>query len=276
MTPAPGALPAEAVERYLRLLGLPRKPPSLAALGELVSAHLGRVPFESLSKLLRRRAGRSGLPDLELHLGDIERLNLGGTCYANNLYLGRLLASLGYPVRLCGADMRQPDVHLVVVVTLAGRDYLVDAGYAAPFHRPMPLDARSEQVVEWGAERYLLAPRDGAGRSRLEQWRDGALRHGYLVKPESRAIEEFQGVIEASFRPDATFLNALVVARFFPEGSLRIENLTLAETSGGRTRTSALRDRVELAREVERLFGIPREVVAQAAAELPEMKGVLA
>jgi hypothetical protein len=40
--------------RYLRLLGVPRRLPDLAALAELSSARLRRVPFQNLSKLYIR------------------------------------------------------------------------------------------------------------------------------------------------------------------------------------------------------------------------------
>lgn len=41
--------------RYLRALGVPRRPPGREALAEIVAAHVTRVPFENVSKLLRFR-----------------------------------------------------------------------------------------------------------------------------------------------------------------------------------------------------------------------------
>ena len=88
----PGGMSDALASRYLRLLGVPRREPTLAALRELVAAQLQRVPFENVSKLYRfRRSGFRGIPDLERHLDDIERLHCGGTCYANNYHLHRLL-----------------------------------------------------------------------------------------------------------------------------------------------------------------------------------------
>ncbi len=203
-------------ERYLRLLGVPARAPSLAALDELVRAQLTRVPFENVSKLHRRRAGLRELPDLERHLDGVERHHFGGTCYPNNLHLHGLLAELGYDVRLCGADMTKPDVHLACIVTVDGHEHIVDGGYGAPFLAPLPRDLDRDHVIELGRERYVLRPQDAAGRSRLDLYRDGVLQHGYLLKPEPRRIEEFAAVIADSFRDDATFMNALVAVRFFP------------------------------------------------------------
>ncbi len=256
-------------DRYLRVLGVGRRPPSLEALSELVAAHVTRVPFENLSKLHRRkRTGLTRLPDVETFLEGVERFHFGGTCYSNNFHLYTLLVSLGYGARLCGADMREPDVHLVVRVALGGREYLVDAGYGAPFLRPLPLDAAVDQVVTLGRDRYVLRPRDPAGRSRLEHHRNGLLAHGYLAKPEPRSIEEFDGVVARSFLPGATFLNAIVLARFSSGRSIAIHNLSLVKAEGDRVAISALRDRDELVEEIERCFGIPATIAAEAVADV--------
>ncbi len=265
----PPTLDQAHAARYLRVLRVRRRPPSLDALAELVAAHVTRVPFENLSKLYRRkRTGLTRLPDIEPFLDGLERFHFGGTCYSNNFHLYTLLSSLGYDARLCGADMREPDVHLVIMVALGGRDYLVDAGYGAPFLHPQPLDASVDQVVTLGRDRYVLRPRDPDGRSRLEHHRNGVLAHGYLAKPEPRSIEEFDGVIARSFLPGATFLNAIVLARFSPGRSMAIHNLSLVHTEGDRTAISVLRDRDELVEEIDRCFGIPAAIAAEAVADI--------
>lgn len=251
-------------DRYLRLVGVARRRPCLEALREVTLAHLTRIPFENVSKLyVRRQPELCGLPDLERYLDGIERHNFGGTCYANNFYLNQLLVHLGYEVALCGADMSVPDVHLVNLVGLDGTPYLVDAGYAAPFLEPMPLDLTKDLEVPWGRDRYLLKPRDSSGRSRVEHYRDGRLRHGYLVNPARRRIGEFAGVIEDSFRESATFMNALLVVRFWRDRSVTLRNLTLSEESATSWRARDVA-RGELPLVVEREFGIPRAIARQA------------
>lgn len=250
--------------RYLGILGVPHREPGLAALAELTSAHLRRIPFENVSKLYHRREAGMRLPDLARFLDGIERHHLGGTCYSNNFHFHELLARLGYRVSLCGADMSAPDVHVVNTVDLAGRQYLVDVGYAAPFLSPLPLDLERDHEVHWGSDRYVLKPRDSAGRSRLELFRDGRLRHAYQVNPKPRRIQEFESVIAASFEESATFMNALVLARFFRARSVTLRNLTLSQSreSGSGAHRTLGRDAVPAA--VERYFGIPAPITRQA------------
>ncbi len=256
--------PPGLYDRYLRLLGVPRRRPGLDALAELTAAHLARIPFENVSKLYHRReAARRGLPRLGDYLDGIQHHHLGGTCYANNFHLNRLLAHLGYRVALCGADMSAPDVHLVNIVTLDGRRYLADVGYAAPFLAPLPLDLAHDHEIAWGRDRYVLKPRDPAGRWRLELHHAGVFRHSYSVNPVPRGIDEFAQVIADSFRPNATFMNALLIARFNPHRSVTLRNLALIEAEGSRW-TSRQVPRSELPEVIESHFGIPREITLQA------------
>ncbi|PLX13441.1 MAG: hypothetical protein C0597_11750, partial [Marinilabiliales bacterium] len=105
--------------KYLKLLGLRKQNPGFEYLREIVHAQISKIPFENLSKLLyKKRINLNGLIDFELYLEGIEKYNFGGTCYTNNFYFNQLLEWLGFEVKLCGADMKEPNVHLVNIVKL--------------------------------------------------------------------------------------------------------------------------------------------------------------
>ncbi len=267
------ALAPELVRRYVAALGVAQQEPALGALHELVAAHLTHVTFENISKLYNRKHhGLAGLPSIELYLDGIERYHFGGTCYANNFHFYSLLSTLGYSVKLCAADMTNPDVHMVIMVNLDGREYLVDAGYGAPFLSPMPRDLANDYVVELGRDRYVLKPQDGHGRSRLGLYRDGQQKHGYVAKPEARRIEEFRQVIAESFRPDATFLNSLLLARFYANRAVMIHNLMLVESQGSESIVRSLASRDQLVATVEEHFEMPRAIVAEVVNELGDLQ----
>jgi arylamine N-acetyltransferase len=192
-------------------------------------------------------------------LDGIERFHFGGTCYTNNYYLYQLLANLGYQIKLCGADMSNPDVHLVSMVTVEKREYLVDAGYAAPFLTPLPRDLATDYIIVLGRDRYVLKPQDASGCSHMELYRDGSLKHGYLAKPMPRQIHEFEHVIVDSYRDDATFMNALLLARFFPNRSLVIHNLAVIEPRGTVSSIQTLSNQDQLGQVVFEYFAIPKE-----------------
>jgi len=259
----------ETFERYLSILGVEPEPPSLDHLRRLVRAQLIRVPFENISKLyLKKTQGASFIPTLEEHLDGIERFGFGGTCYANNPYFAKLLRHCGYNVDLCGADMTRPDVHLVSVVRLEGREYLVDVGYGAPFFEPMPRDFEGKHEIVFGNNRYVLHPQDGQGRSRLDQVRDGELVHGYVAKTRPRDIDHFAEVIRDSYSDAATFMNVVVVERFFPDRSVRIHNFTLTESTPDEAATTQLADKKELVEAIEHHCGFPADIVREAIADI--------
>ena len=258
-------------EQFLCLLNVGKRKPSSEALTELVTAYMVRVPFENVSKLYyMKRYGLCALPDLKQYLDGIEHNNFGGTCYSNNYYLHLLLTHLGYNVMLCGANMTNPDVHLVNIVSLEGREFLVDAGYAAPFLEPLPRDLTEDYVVALGRDRYVLKPKDKDGNSRLELYRDGQQKHGYIAKPIPRQIEHFARVIEESYHTGATFMNALLLVRLFPNRSIVIHNLAVIESEGTDYHVHQLEGRDELPAVVEKHFSIPRAIVSEAVAELGE------
>jgi N-hydroxyarylamine O-acetyltransferase len=269
----PARLDEAQIERYLHVLGVGRLEPSLEALSELVRAQLTRVPFENISKLYYYKAlGLCGPPPIELYLDGIENNHFGGTCYANNFHFGALLDSLGYEVKLCGADMTTPDVHVVIMAAVDGREYLVDGGYGAPFLEPMPRDAREDYVITLGRDRYVLKPQDRCGYSRLEFYRQGALHHGYVAKPTPRSPAFFEAVIARSFRPDALFLNAVLLARFTGEGATVIHNLTVTESVGSECSTRELAGVEELCGKIEKQFGIPATLAGEAVADLGDLR----
>lgn len=261
----PEPLDSDLLRQYVDILGVTEKAPSHNALAELVAAHLTRVPFENISKLYyRKHLGLMDLPPIQQYLAGIAQNHFGGTCYSNNYYFYRLLASLGYEVKLCAADMTAPAVHALSLVRVEQREYLVDTGYAAPFLSPLPRDLKTDYVVELGRDRYVLRPQDENGCSRLDLYRDGALKHGYLARPEPRRIEDFSAVIKSSFRPDATFLNSLLLARLYPGRSVVVHNFSVIESQGMVSRIRHLQGLEQLISTIEERFEMPRHIVTEA------------
>ena len=266
-------LPEEVVDHYLAILGLMRRDPGLEALRELLAAHLTKIPFENISKLYyRKRLGLVELPDIRRYLEGIEKYHFGGTCYSNNYHFHLLLRSLGYEARLCAADMQTPEVHALNMITTDWREYLADTGYAAPLLEPIPRDLATDYETTLGRDRYVLKPQDANGCSRLELYRDGVLRHGYLAKPAPKTIEDFSKVIAASFSADATFLNSVLLTRFYPGRSVLIHNLTLVESEANKSTMHALANRDQLIDAIEMRFGIPREIVGEAIGQLGSLQ----
>jgi len=230
-------------------------------LKQIVRTHLARIPFENITKLYNLKvAGFKSIPSLSQFLDGIEHNHFGGTCYTLNYHLNQLLRYLGYNVELCGADMSQPDVHVVNHVIVDGREFIVDVGYAAPFLVPLPQDLPDDFKLSLGSDEYIISPRDERGRSQITLYRNGVCRHGYLVNPVPRRIEEFENVVSDSFRSEATFMNCVLLVRFGNGSSQMIHNLTYMESKGKEIRKRALKSTDELIEIIEKVFTIPKDI----------------
>lgn len=258
-------------KRYLELLDLKLSNPSFEFLCEITKAHLIKVPFENISKLLHKAKGANYIPDLETYLDGIEKYNFGGTCYSNNFYLYLLLKYIGYNVTLCGADMKKPDVHLINIVTINSKKFIVDGGYAAPFLNPIPTEQTEDYIVNLGNETYLVKPKDESGRTKVEQHYNNKLQHWYTVNPAPRVIEDFRNVIEDSYSDDAIFTNTIRITKFSENGSPILKNLMLTENSYSNTSVVEI-SRKEIPDIIQKKFGIPADIVFEAISNLRELK----
>jgi arylamine N-acetyltransferase len=212
------------------------------------------------------------IPTLQLYLDGIEQNHFGGTCYSNNYYFNLLLKFLGFDTKLCGADMANPDVHMVSIVRFEGQEYIVDVGYGAPFLAPLPRNLRNDHIIKYGDDSYVLKPQDLDGFSRLQLYRNGKLKHGYHVKPQGRDIGYFSDVISASFRPEATFMNAVLLVRFFPNRTVTIHNYSKVESTPENSSFRKMANNEELIVTIERNFGIPTGIISDALGQIKTLK----
>ena len=147
----------EIYQRYLRVLGFDNVPFGFDGVRAVVRAHLLRVPFENVSKLLLYASEGLGrfftLPEF---LDGIEHQDMGGTCYGANPFLGDLLRALGYEADLHGANMPpRMNCHTSLRVRIDSHAYHVDVGYGGPFRDPIAFDRPPFVMVE-GANRYVF------------------------------------------------------------------------------------------------------------------------
>lgn len=259
--------------RYLRLLGFEKQRPRFKYLKEIVKAHILKIPFENISKLYYYKCTNlKKLIDFELYLDGIEKYGFGGTCYANNFYLNQLLSWLGYKIKLCGADMNKPDVHIVSIVNIENREFLIDTGYAAPFSEPIPLDLSNDYIINLGEDRFILKPRNNNKQSHLELYRNGKLIHGYKVNPRARKIDEFQQVINDSFKESSTFMNALLLTRCDSGNFITIHNMSIIKLSEKVTKKQSIDSIEQLSLVINKYFNIPQSIVMESIDNLQMRK----
>ncbi len=71
-----------------------------------------------------------------------------------------------------------------------------------------------------------------------------------------------------SYSDAATFMNVVVVERFFPDRSVRIHNFTVTESTPGRATTTQLGGRNDLVDAIVHQCGFPADIVREAIADI--------
>jgi arylamine N-acetyltransferase len=255
--------------RYLKILGIQRQKPDFEYLKNIVRAQMSKIPFENISKLFyKKRIDLEQLIDFELYLEGIEKYRFGGTCYSINFYLNKLLEWLGYNIKLCGADMKNPDVHIVYILNIKSRDFLIDTGYAAPFLEPIPLDLSNDHIINMGIDQYILKRQNNDRPFQLELYRNGKLIHGYKVNPKAREIDEFRQVIEDSFKESSTFMNAILLTRFNLKNFIKIHNMSIIESYGKDSKSHSIDSIEQLSLVINKYFNIPKSIVLESIDKL--------
>lgn len=218
-----------------------------------------RLPYENLTKLIRRAEASPGAPRRRAPadvLAEHLARGTGGTCFALTELFRVVLTDLGFRCRPALCDMgRRTDAHCALVVDLPDGPVLMDPGYL--LDRPLPLVPGEERGHTAGlGEVVVRGLADGA----FEVATFGVAR--YRAKPEPVAPARFRALWEASF--DWAGLNGVHVSQATDGGYAYVHDDNL------RLRTAAGKENVKLKgareRELGARFGLAPDVVRRAYA----------
>jgi hypothetical protein len=121
------------------------------------------IPYENLSKIIKRRSASTGSEQLRLpeevfvdHLGK----GLGGTCFSLSFFLSSILHAGGLDSYICMAHMgNRMNVHCVTIADTRDGKFLLDPGYVIT--RPLRID-RTEPVTVKTPHAYVRLVFDSA------------------------------------------------------------------------------------------------------------------
>ena len=129
----------------LDYLGLPLNAPTLRYLNRLIHAYIRTVPWESVSRIIKRHTTpeTKNCPRLpEVFWNDAMKYGYGGTCFESSLAFYSLLTALGYEGYLTVNDMGETrGCHAAVVIIIHGQKYLVDN--TIPVHAAARIDPQN-------------------------------------------------------------------------------------------------------------------------------------
>ncbi|NIC04875.1 arylamine N-acetyltransferase family protein [Billgrantia bachuensis] len=211
--------------------------PSLETLKALQQAHLTGVPFENLEII----TGGEIRIDLESLQDKLVRRRRGGYCHEQNILFATVLDRLGFEVAgrnarmLMGDDERvvTPLGHTMLVVKVAGGDWLVDVGVGNIGPRE-PILLKEDSEVSHGPWEYRLE-RTPLGFWLLRHKRNGEWFNIYQFSDEPcyRADSGEYNYL-ASHHPASPFVRRIVAQHNGAEVRLALTDLELKIFRPGR------------------------------------------
>lgn len=198
------------IDTYLQILKLKREKPTLAFLEKIIESHLTVFPFENISKLIYYRDRKKNgfiIPPVDHFLTGYVDNNYGGTCFAINSNLQKLLDELGYETALANLS----NEHMAIIVTFAGEKYYIDCGSAAPLFQPIPFETDEAFLASFGndsvqifcdAERRLYRyKRVIDGKETANKW--------FFDGNQIFFYKDFNKIIENANKEGTTFMKLL-------------------------------------------------------------------
>jgi N-hydroxyarylamine O-acetyltransferase len=215
------------LDAYLARIGCsgPR-PPTRATLSGILLAHVSTIPFENLDVLL----GRPIRTDPDSVMRKLVHDRRGGYCFEQNHLLLHALRALGFTAEPMIARVRWQVpatvatglTHMLVRVTLDGRDWLADAGMGS-LSLTAPLEMVPGLEQDTPHDRRRLMARDGHLVQQVlfaGEWQDVS-----LFRPEPAAPVDLElGNWYSHTHPQAHFRNNLMVARAVADGRRTLLN----------------------------------------------------
>jgi N-hydroxyarylamine O-acetyltransferase len=243
------------VDDYLARTGAAAEPPSEAALGRLLAAHVRTFPFDNVDVLLEQHPGVSLGAVVEKFVGR----GRGGYCFEHATLFHAVVVALGYDATRRLARVGDPEVaprtHLGVVVTLAGRRVLADPGIGVPPLAPIALEDGA--VLEGGIWPHrLVQVAEGAGTG-WQLWRHRSVGWELMHTTDElpvRDVDVAMGHHWTSTSPVSHFRSTFMLARHG------------VDPDGTPTQTSVTLDGV-----TERRAGAPSRQRPLDLADLPEL-----
>ena len=250
-----------AAIRLIESLRLVRAHPDARSLHDVYDG-FRRLPYENLTKLLRKHSGAPAsswprLPDEVVR--DYLRYRAGGTCFSLTRLLETMLLEIGYHCYPVLADMPHgQEIHCGLVVELGRRRFLLDPSYLLP--APMELPSDGSTKLHSPANQLVLI-RDTDEKFCLYSQKAGQPpKWRYTFSVKAATDEQFMARWIDSF--SQTMMNSLVMTTLSADRQLYLHNDRLQEITVGSRRTTAVRD--DYAGVLEHAFGIDRSVATRA------------
>jgi arylamine N-acetyltransferase len=207
-------LSASLVNEILDYLGCPAKAPTLRYLNRLIHAYVRRVPWESVSRIIKRGTTLETkdcprYPEEFWH--DAMQHGFGGTCFESSLAFFSLLTGLGYEGYLTVNDMGESrGCHAAIVILFSGQKYLIDI--TIPVHAAIRIVPQKTVRRNTALFDYILRP---VSKNIYEVERSHRpSKNLFTIIDVPVSLTDYQAIVEDDYtEAKGRFLKSVVIAK---------------------------------------------------------------
>jgi arylamine N-acetyltransferase len=259
-------LSPELTSQILSYLGSRREKPSIRYLNRLIQAYIRRVPWESVSRIVKRHT----TPKTELcprwpgeFWQEALKYGTGGTCFENNLAFFTLLSNLGFDGYLTINDMEQPACHTASVINVNEQKYLADV--AIPIDCALPIHANQLTRRSNEFHHYTIRPESNF-RYSIERSHHPKRRIFTLVEMQV-PLEEYRGAVQRDYEETGYFLDQVIIVKIIENRLWRFSSSEIPFKLEGFDKTSKkemLLETNRLAQSLSDHFEIDQDKIEEA------------
>jgi N-hydroxyarylamine O-acetyltransferase len=228
-------------QAYLSDLNIKKKILDITLLNKIQSNHIAQYSFNNLAVILGQE-----LPlDVESLFNKIVERRRGGYCFEHNKLVLTVLAELGFEVRVLLAkviynrDIEVARTHRVTLLTLAGDDYIVDAGFGHLGAR-FPVKIELGLIQEQGDAQFRII-KNVKDEYCYQVFKDGDFFTLYTFDLHQYTESDcLLGHFYSHQHPDAAFVNNLVICRKFTNEIKSLRNSEFHHIKGDVTKTTQI------------------------------------
>ena len=224
------------VYRYLEYLNIPVQQPSYAYLRTIHQAHLRRIPFENVTKIIQYSKAindQQWVPKIEVFVNRLHEWHSGGNCFHQTYQLKQLLDQLGFQTTFRLFDPN----HVVIQVNLDSA-YLVDVGFNFLFSQPYRLN--EPYFHHYLGDEILFDYDPALDRWRLTRKLFGEISQTKILHPDSYSWSDLLPHVERSYHLTNRFMQNLYLSKIEEKRHVTLKNRILIE------RTDAGIEEIEL------------------------------
>lgn len=230
-------------------------------LRELHIAHTLNIPFENLDIM----CGREISLDIAAIYQKLVLDRRGGYCFEMNALFAQVLRQMGFEVQdllarvFIGPETLFARLHHVLLVSIAGRRYLVDVGFGGN-GLIAPIELVDGCISEQFADTFRLVSSDKFGYV-LQFLQDGVFVNSYAftLEPQVPVIDYLAPNYFTSNFPGSLFRQKAICTRPTRQGRITLTDLELKIRTRGQTERIIADNQETFNRLISENFGLPAD-----------------